>query len=82
MDSRFLMQVFQCKADERCIRNVCIPTGAAMCCPETQVYDEENDQCIPTPICECDFVTQECVDEVCVDLGLFSQIRYFIGCRS
>ena len=60
---------FQCKADERCIQNVCIPTGAAMCCPETQVYDEENDQCIPTPICECDFVTQECVNEVCVDLG-------------
>ena len=75
------MQVFQCKADERCIRNVCIPTGAAMCCPETQVYDEENDQCIPTPICECDFVTQECVDEVCVDLGLFSQITYFIDCN-
>ena len=49
-----------------------------MCCPETQVYDEENDQCIPTPICDCDFVTQECVNEVCVDLGQFSHITYFV----
>ena len=42
-----------------------------MCCPETQIYDEENDQCIPIPICECDFVTQKCENEVCVDLGKF-----------
>ena len=44
-----------------------------------QIYDAENDMCIPIPICQCDFVTQECINEECVDLGKIAFSQNCVG---